>query len=69
CAAQQVHIFKEQKNGRTVSALKVLNAEARQEELARMLGGSNERSLEHAMEMLARGAQQAPESAVQRANA
>jgi len=57
CGDQQVHIFKEEKNGRTVSALKALDAAARQEELARMLGGANERSREHAMEMLARGAQ------------
>jgi len=55
CAAQQVHIFKQEKQGRTVSALKTLDETARQEELARMLGGANERSREHALEMLARG--------------
>ena len=57
CAEQQVHIYKEERQGRTVSALKALDAVARQEELARMLGGANDRSREHAMEMLARGAQ------------
>lgn len=56
CGDQQVHIFKEQREGRTVSALKALDTGARQEELARMLGGANERSREHALEMLARGA-------------
>ncbi len=56
CAVQQVHIFKEERQGRTVSALKKLNATARREELARMLGGVNDRSREHATEMLARGA-------------
>jgi len=56
CAVQQIHIFKEERQGRTVSALKKLNATARREELARMLGGANERSREHATEMLARGA-------------
>jgi len=57
CATHQVHIFKEERQGRTVSTLKHLNEVARQEELARMLGGANERSREHATEMLARGAQ------------
>jgi DNA repair protein RecN (Recombination protein N) len=56
CAAQQVHIFKEERQGRTVSALRTLDKAARQEELARMLGGANERSREHAIQMLARGA-------------
>jgi len=55
CAAQQVHIFKEQREGRTVSQLKPLVDDDRQEELARMLGGANAKSREHAMEMLARG--------------
>jgi len=56
CAAQQVHIFKEQKKDRTVSRLKPLTADERQVELARMLGGANAKSREHATEMLARGA-------------
>jgi len=56
CAAQQVHIFKEQREGRTVSQLKPLIDGDRQEELARMLGGANAKSREHAHEMLARGA-------------
>ncbi|MDQ6958001.1 MAG: DNA repair protein RecN [Mariprofundaceae bacterium] len=56
CAAQQVHIFKEQREGRTISQLKPLNDDERQEELARMLGGANAKSREHAHEMLARGA-------------
>lgn len=64
CGDQQVHIFKEQRDGRTVSALKSLDTAARQEEMARMLGGANERSREHAIEMLARGAQRNPPQAV-----
>jgi len=56
CAAQQVHIFKEQRESRTISQLKPLNDGERQEELARMLGGANAKSREHAHEMLARGA-------------
>jgi len=56
CAAHQVHIYKEARDGRTVSTLKTLDGIAREEELARMLGGANERSREHAAEMLARGA-------------
>jgi len=56
CAAQQVHIFKEQKKDRTISRLNPLTKDERQEELARMLGGANTKSREHAMEMLARGA-------------
>jgi len=55
CAAQQVHIFKEQQQERTISRLKSLNGAERQEELARMLGGSNSKSREHACEMLKRG--------------
>ncbi len=55
CAAQQVHIFKEQRKGRTISQLKLLNDEDRREELARMLGGVNAKSREHAHDMLARG--------------
>jgi len=61
CAGQQVHIFKEERQGRTVSELRTLSDSARQEELARMLGGANERSREHAQEMLARGAQRSAE--------
>jgi len=56
CAAQQVHIFKEQRKGRTISQLKLLNDEERREELARMLGGVNAQSRAHAHDMLARGA-------------
>jgi len=56
CAVQQVHIFKEQKKSRTISRLQSLNDDERQEELARMLGGANAKSREHATEMLARGA-------------
>ncbi len=56
CARQQVHIFKQQKENRTISRLKTLNDDERQEELARMLGGANAKSREHAREMLARGA-------------
>ena len=56
CAAQQVHIFKEQRERRTISQLKPLNDDERQEELARMLGGANAKSREHAHDMLARGA-------------
>jgi len=55
CAAQQVHIFKEQREGRTISQLKLLADDERQEELARMLGGANAKSRAHAHEMLTRG--------------
>lgn len=64
CAAQQVHIYKEERQGRTISGLRVLDEAARQEELARMLGGANERSREHAIEMLERGARKSAQGAV-----
>jgi len=56
CATWQVHIFKQHEKGRTISRLKLLNNSERKEELARMLGGANVKSREHAQEMLARGA-------------
>ncbi|MDQ6987391.1 MAG: DNA repair protein RecN [Mariprofundaceae bacterium] len=56
CAGRQIHIYKEQHDGRTVSGLKPLDAESRLDEMARMLGGASEQSREHAAQMLARGA-------------
>jgi len=54
-AVHQVHIFKEEQKGRTISRLKPLNADERQEELARMLGGANAKSRDHARHILKRG--------------
>ncbi len=56
CATQQVHIFKQRESNRTISRLRLLNDDERQEELARMLGGADGKSREHAQAMLARGA-------------
>ncbi len=56
CAGRQIHIYKEQHDGRTISGLKPLDAASRLEEMARMLGGISEQSREHAAQMLARGA-------------
>ncbi len=54
-AVHQVHIFKEEEQGRTISRLKPLNNDERQEELARMLGGANAKSRDHARHILKRG--------------
>jgi len=55
CADHQVVISKAEKNGRTITSLKIIEAQSRQSEIARMLGGAGEQSLQHAREILARG--------------
>jgi DNA repair protein RecN (Recombination protein N) len=55
CADHQVCIRKGQEGERTLTRLEKLSQERRQEEIARMLGGSNEESLQHARQMLKRG--------------
>lgn len=52
CADHHVHIEKQTQDQRTVSRLRVLNADERVDELARMLGGGDARALEHAHAML-----------------
>lgn len=55
CADHQVVIRKGDKSGRTVTHLSTVAGEGRLDEIARMLGGVDTRSLEHAGEMLERG--------------
>jgi len=55
CAGRQVVIRKQEKDGRTVTHLEALDGESRQQEIARMLGGVDQESLEHARRMLGRG--------------
>jgi len=55
CADQQVCIRKGVEGARTLTRLEKLSEEMRQEEIARMLGGANDKSLLHAEEMLKRG--------------
>ncbi|PCI00074.1 MAG: DNA repair protein RecN [Zetaproteobacteria bacterium] len=55
CAHHQIAISKRVKNNRTHTTLIPLNIEARQQEVARMLGGVNTESLSHAQTMLSKG--------------
>jgi len=55
CADQQVVISKAEKDGRTVTGLTPVADDSRQSEIARMLGGAGDQSLQHASEMLRRG--------------
>jgi len=55
CAQHQVSILKGQCEGRTVTDLAVLQADERVAEIARMLGGLDTESLEHAKQMLEKG--------------
>jgi len=55
CADHQVRIRKGVEGDRTLTRLEHLDEEKRQEEIARMLGGANDKSLQHAVEMLKRG--------------
>lgn len=57
CADRQVVIRKAEKDGRTVTRLEELDAASRQQEIARMLGGADHESLEHATRLLARGSE------------
>lgn len=56
CADHQIAIKKINIAGRTRTQLQPLEADARHEEIARMLGGANTESLHHAKQMLRRGA-------------
>jgi len=56
CADHQVRIRKGVEGERTLTRLERVAEEKRQEEIARMLGGTNDKSLLHAAEMLKRGA-------------
>jgi len=55
CANHQVVISKAEKNGRTITGLEPVAEQSRQTEIARMLGGTGEQSLQHAAEVLRRG--------------
>jgi DNA repair protein RecN (Recombination protein N) len=55
CADTQIAIRKNDKDGRTVTLLEPLVAGLRQQEIARMLGGSDTDGLQHADRMLKRG--------------
>jgi len=57
CADHQVVISKAEKDGRTITGLQPVADDLRQNEIARMLGGAGEQSLQHAAEMLQRGRQ------------
>jgi len=57
CADHQITIHKSEENGRTITRLDSVSADKRQSEIARMLGGANDKSLLHAEEMLKRGAE------------
>ncbi|MBF0281229.1 MAG: DNA repair protein RecN [Zetaproteobacteria bacterium] len=57
CAGHQIHIRKSMVGDRTVTHLESLSDAARVTEIARMLGGENRESLEHAKQMLLRGRQ------------
>ncbi len=56
CADQQVCIQKGVEGARTLTRLQPLSKEGRQEEIARMLGGGSSESMQHAEQMLKRGA-------------
>ncbi len=55
CAHHQVRISKHREGERTVTTITPVQAEARRDEIARMLGGAGEKSRAHAEQMLARG--------------
>jgi len=57
CADHQITIHKGEEGGRTITRLDTVSADKRQSEIARMLGGANDKSLLHAEEMLKRGAE------------
>jgi DNA repair protein RecN (Recombination protein N) len=57
CAHHQISILKTQREGRTITDLEVLSEHERRAEIARMLGGTNSESIEHAMQMLEKGKQ------------
>jgi len=55
CADHQVRISKQQQGERTLTIIEAVEAEDRRDEVARMLGGANLKSREHAEHMLERG--------------
>lgn len=55
CAQQQCHISKLSADGRTVSRLESLTEDQRIDEIARMLGGTDTESRQHAMKFMQRG--------------
>ncbi len=55
CADAQIAIRKIEKDGRTVTRLEPVVADQRQQEIARMLGGSDADGFQHADRMLKRG--------------
>lgn len=55
CADAQIAIRKIEKDERTVTRLEAVEADQRQQEIARMLGGNNTDGLRHAGRMLGRG--------------
>jgi len=56
CAHHQVAIEKSTENNRTLTKLTPLSDDKRVTEIARMLGGANQESLQHAQQMLQRHA-------------
>ncbi len=55
CAHQQIRICKQHRDGRTLTTLEPVQASDREGEIARMLGGDDAPSREHARSFLARG--------------
>jgi DNA repair protein RecN (Recombination protein N) len=51
-AEQQFQVTKQEKEGRTISRIQLLDGQGRVEEIARMLGGTSAASLQHAHELL-----------------
>jgi len=57
CAQHQISILKTQRDDRTITDLMLLQSHERDAEIARMLGGVDAESLEHARQMLSKGQQ------------
>ncbi len=55
CADHQARISKHQQDERTLTFIESVEADNRRDEIARMLGGANVKSREHAAQMLQRG--------------
>jgi len=55
CADHQIHISKQRQDERTLIFAENVEADGRRDEIARMLGGANLKSREHAEQMLQRG--------------
>jgi len=63
CADNQIVIRKSEKDGRTITNLEEIVSENRQGEIARMLGGRDDESMQHAGKMLQRGSSLRPHKA------